>query len=354
MPTKIFAGNLPDGTSIKQITELFSVHGKVADANVIRNYAFVHFEDEEEAKKAVAELHKSDFSGRTIDVQLSKNQGSDAKGRRSKEDVEGRRDGRRDERRDRGRRSRSRDRSSRRDDRSRNNRGGILGPNPLGALAGLSGLGGLGNFGAAPAFAPPIQPPVSRDPQHEQERPNPDVRVRREAVHVSHIPGAAAMGLMDGFVVYERYYVDPNHPLLKEPARPRVEDTPVCEEPRVYDSFVAPRQETYTAPSRQQEDSYVAPSRQQDSYPAPSRQQQDSYSAPSSRQQDSYSAPAPSRQQELVAYPGYGQQKSTNDPYAALSTQASTNNSYGRAAEDSKSGYNRGNQPYNPYASESY
>jgi len=52
MPTKIFAGNLPDGTSIKQITEFFSVHGKVADANVIRNYAFVHFEDEEEAKKA--------------------------------------------------------------------------------------------------------------------------------------------------------------------------------------------------------------------------------------------------------------------------------------------------------------
>jgi len=323
MPTKIFAGNLPDGTSIKQVTELFSVHGKVANANVIRNYAFVHFEDEEEAKKAVAELHKSDFSGKTIDVQLSKNQGSDAKGRRSKEDVEGRRDGRRDERRDRGRRSRSRDRSSRRDDRSRN-RGGILGPNPLGALAGLSGLGGLGNFGAAPAFAPPIQPPVSRDPQHEQERPNPDVRVRREAVHVSHIPGAAAMGLMDGFVVYERYYVDPNHPLLKEPTRPRVEDTPVIEEQRVYDSFVAPRQETFTAPSRQQEDSY----------PAPSRQQQDSYSAPLSRQQDSYSAPAPSRQQE-PAYQGYGQQQSIHDPYAALSAQAASN-SYGRAAEDSE------------------
>jgi len=347
MHTKIFAGNLPDGTDIKQITDLFSVHGKVADANVIRNYAFVHFEDEREAKKAVEELNKSEFSGRTINVELSKNQKSDAKGRPERR-SDGRRDDRRDDRRDRSQRSRSRDRSSRRN-RSRA-RGGIL-PNPLGALAGLSGLGA---FGAAPAFTPPIQPSVSRDPQHEKERPNPDVRVRREAVHVSHIPGAAAMGLMDGFVVYERYYVDPNHPLLKEPARPRVEDTPVCEEPRVYDSFVAPRQETYTAPSRQQEDSYVAPSRQQDSYPAPSRQQQDSYSAPSSRQQDSYSAPAPSRQQELVAYPGYGQQKSTNDPYAALSTQASTNNSYGRAAEDSKSGFNRGNQPYNPYASESY
>jgi hypothetical protein len=40
------------------------------------------------------------------------------------------------------------------------------------------------------------------------------------------------MGATDGYVIYERYYVDPNHALLKAPAKPI---------PRVEDTFVTPR-----------------------------------------------------------------------------------------------------------------
>lgn len=326
MPTKIFAGNLPLGTSISDIKKLFSVHGQVNDANVIDTYAFIHFENEGEAKSAIAALHRSEFSGRMINVEMSKNQKSDSKGRPDDRDRD----------RSRSRRSRSRERSrSGRMDRSRDRNGGIL-PNPLGALAGgLGGLGGLGALPSAAAFqAPMIQPPiVQRDPQHEKERPNPDVRVRREAVHVSHVPGALQMGLTDGFVVYERYYVDPKHPLLHEQAAPRIEDAPVAprEEPRVYDSFVTSSQDSYAASS--------------------SRGQQDSYA--SSRQQDSYSASSASHQrQELVSYPGYIQQGSS-DPYTQTQQSSAAMSSY---HDSSKNGYgSRAQQSaYNPYSSETY
>lgn len=117
---------------------------------------------------------------------------------------------------------------------------GILPPpnNLVAALGALAGQQPLGNQ---------MQPPQQHQPASEQDRPHPDVRVRREAVHVRHVPGAERMGITDGYVIYERYYVDPNHALLKEAPRkmPRVEDTFVAPRqdvpPKTYDNYEPPR-----------------------------------------------------------------------------------------------------------------
>ena len=98
-------------------------------------------------------IPKSTLSGSTINVELSKNQKSDSKGRSEGGYSDDRQSQRRDDQRDRSssrRRSRSRDRGSRRS--NRDALGGILPtPNPLGALAGLPGLG------AIPGVQPQIQ-----------------------------------------------------------------------------------------------------------------------------------------------------------------------------------------------------
>jgi len=124
---------------------------------------------------------------------------------------------------------------------------GGLGAAPLAGLGALAGagtgsLGGL--FSAVSTFAAvaekqqqlnsnqqqqqPMQQQTSfQDRRSERDQPDPDVRVRREVVPTRDVPNAAAMGLTNGYVIYERYYVDPSHPLLKGlplPELPRMSD----------------------------------------------------------------------------------------------------------------------------------
>jgi cold-inducible RNA-binding protein len=77
---KLFVGGLPFATTDDELKELFAAHGAVASASVVRDretgrsrgYGFVEFENEEEGKKAQEALNGTEFSGRTISVDVAR------------------------------------------------------------------------------------------------------------------------------------------------------------------------------------------------------------------------------------------------------------------------------------------
>lgn len=69
--TKVYVGNLPETCRRSDLLTRFEKFGKVAECDIVKNYAFVHFENPEDAKIAVTELDGSDFQGTAMKVQLS-------------------------------------------------------------------------------------------------------------------------------------------------------------------------------------------------------------------------------------------------------------------------------------------
>ncbi|CAH1793197.1 unnamed protein product [Owenia fusiformis] len=71
--TKVFIGNCPEECTNDDLRRLFENFGKVAEADTVegKNFAFVHYYAPEDAKSAVAALHKSEFLGKEIRVELS-------------------------------------------------------------------------------------------------------------------------------------------------------------------------------------------------------------------------------------------------------------------------------------------
>ena len=73
---KLFVGGLPFSTTDEELNELFSSHGAVASATVVRDretqrskgFGFVEFSNDDEGKAAEQALNGSDFGGRTISV----------------------------------------------------------------------------------------------------------------------------------------------------------------------------------------------------------------------------------------------------------------------------------------------
>ncbi len=67
---KLYVGNLSYSVTDEQLTELFSGHGTVKEANVIGNkgFGFVEMADAEEAEKAKEALDGTEFEGRTLKV----------------------------------------------------------------------------------------------------------------------------------------------------------------------------------------------------------------------------------------------------------------------------------------------
>src|SRR5947209_2378230 len=73
---RIYIGGLPYQTDEAQLTQIFSAYGEVASAKVIsdrdtgrsKGFGFVEMNDDEAAKKAIAELNEADLGGRTITV----------------------------------------------------------------------------------------------------------------------------------------------------------------------------------------------------------------------------------------------------------------------------------------------
>ncbi|KAJ3036323.1 hypothetical protein HK097_003863 [Rhizophlyctis rosea] len=75
---KVFVGNLAFATTEDDLREYFNQSGKVINANIIvrgtrsLGYGFVSYETDEEAKKAVQALDKSELGGRQINVEQAK------------------------------------------------------------------------------------------------------------------------------------------------------------------------------------------------------------------------------------------------------------------------------------------
>ena len=80
MSTKLYVGNLPYQTTESDLQELFAASGAVASINVVRDratgqargFAFVEMSDTEGARKAISELDKHQYGGRSLTVNEAK------------------------------------------------------------------------------------------------------------------------------------------------------------------------------------------------------------------------------------------------------------------------------------------
>ncbi|XP_017554265.1 RNA-binding protein lark [Pygocentrus nattereri] len=79
--TKIYVGNVPEGVTAAKIKELFQPFGKVVECDIVKNFAFVHMQRENEALEAIRELNHSKVEGQKIFVSLSRsNQAKNGRG----------------------------------------------------------------------------------------------------------------------------------------------------------------------------------------------------------------------------------------------------------------------------------
>ncbi len=80
MSVNIYVGNLPYQLSEDSLREVFSPYGEVISTRVIvdretkrsRGFGFVEMGTEEEANKAIQELHEADVDGRKLKVNIAK------------------------------------------------------------------------------------------------------------------------------------------------------------------------------------------------------------------------------------------------------------------------------------------
>lgn len=70
---KIYVGNLSSNASRRELQKLFEQYGEVVECDIIKDFAFCHMTKERDAQTAIRELHNSTFSGRRINVELSRN-----------------------------------------------------------------------------------------------------------------------------------------------------------------------------------------------------------------------------------------------------------------------------------------
>jgi RNA recognition motif-containing protein len=76
MSRKLYVGNLPYTTSEAELHDLFASAGTVESVNLVRDmatgrargFAFVEMATDEEAQKAIAQLHEREFGGRNLTV----------------------------------------------------------------------------------------------------------------------------------------------------------------------------------------------------------------------------------------------------------------------------------------------
>ena len=80
MNKKLYVGGLPYSVTDEQLKQLFTGHGTVESAKVIkdresdrsRGYGFVEMSTQEEAEKAITAVNGTQMEGRSITVNLAK------------------------------------------------------------------------------------------------------------------------------------------------------------------------------------------------------------------------------------------------------------------------------------------
>lgn len=76
MAKSIYVGNLPWRTTPEDLRALFETYGEVESARIVtdretgrsRGFGFVDMVNEEEADRAIAELHEQEYGGRPLTV----------------------------------------------------------------------------------------------------------------------------------------------------------------------------------------------------------------------------------------------------------------------------------------------
>lgn len=77
---KVYVGNLPWSVDHAKLTEFFSPFGEIEEATVItdkfsgksKGFGFVTFKNDEEAKKAIADMNEKEIEGRNLKVNEAK------------------------------------------------------------------------------------------------------------------------------------------------------------------------------------------------------------------------------------------------------------------------------------------
>ena len=80
MSTKLYVGNLPYEATESDLQALFEGSGQVASINIVRDratgqargFAFVEMSDAESATRAISELDKHQYGGRSLTVNEAK------------------------------------------------------------------------------------------------------------------------------------------------------------------------------------------------------------------------------------------------------------------------------------------
>ena len=80
MSTKLYVGNLPYEATEADLQTLFETSGPVASINIVRDratgqargFAFVEMSDVESARKAISELDRHQYGGRSLTVNEAK------------------------------------------------------------------------------------------------------------------------------------------------------------------------------------------------------------------------------------------------------------------------------------------
>ncbi|KAJ8008374.1 hypothetical protein DPEC_G00104160 [Dallia pectoralis] len=70
-PVKLHVANVEKGND-EELRALFEEYGTVTECAVVKNFAFVHMSNSDEAKDAIKGLDNTDFQGKRIHVQISK------------------------------------------------------------------------------------------------------------------------------------------------------------------------------------------------------------------------------------------------------------------------------------------
>lgn len=71
MSIKLYVGNVPTSARNSELKELFEKFGKVIECDILKEFAFVHMESDNDAKAAIAGLNDSLWKGSRIRVELS-------------------------------------------------------------------------------------------------------------------------------------------------------------------------------------------------------------------------------------------------------------------------------------------
>lgn len=119
--TRVYCGGITHKTRESDLEHFFRKYGKIKDISIKNKFAFVEFEDGRDAEDACYDLHKKEFMGEIVTVELAKGtpHGRDKErwgysGGRSRSRSRSRSRRRRSRSRSRSRRSRSRSRGGRR------------------------------------------------------------------------------------------------------------------------------------------------------------------------------------------------------------------------------------------------